>query len=125
MITSIYKQSMQGIPTYNDGYFDLYEIIQDEKHPNKENIKLIQKAFPFSEESIGDKLKFELKSRNIDVVKKLKCPQEKSINSLNVICIDDEYFHVANAYHFLDNGFAKTRLTLEKYKLNGDIIYDD
>ncbi|MDE6141317.1 MAG: hypothetical protein K2G03_01810 [Bacilli bacterium] len=125
MITSIYKQSTQGIPTYNDGYFDLYEIIQDKKSPNKENIKLIQRGYPFSEESIGDKLKYELKSRNIDVVKKIKCPQEKSIDSLNVIAIDGNYFSVVNAYHFMDNGFSKTRLTLGKYKLIGDVIDDD
>ncbi len=122
MITSIYKQSIQEIPTYLDGYFDLYRIECSDICPNKENLKLIQKAFPFSEESIGDKLKYELKSRGIDVVKKIKLSQEKSINSLNVVSIDGELFHVANAYHFYDNGFAKTRLTLEKYVFKGEII---
>lgn len=107
------------IPTYNDGYFDLYEIKQFGTFP-VDYLQLIEKHFAFEEQSIGDKLKFELKQLKVDIVYKIIIPQEKSINSKNVLEINGEFFHVANSYHFTDNdGFDKTRLSLEHYDLRG------
>lgn len=119
MNTSIYKSNIIQIPTYNDGYFDLYRIIQNGIFP-LEDLELIINNIPFEEQSIGDKLKYDLKARNVNVEFKIIISQEKSINSLNVIKINNDLYHVVNAYHFVDkDGFKKTRLSLEKYNLIG------
>lgn len=117
-----FKSDTIEIPTYNDGYFDLYRIVQEGKFP-VENLKLVVPKFPFKELSVGDKLKYELKERNIDIVLKILLSQEKSIDSLNVLKIDNKFYHVLNAYHFIDNdGYPKTRLSLENYYLKGKIL---
>lgn len=114
-----YKSNTIVIPSYNDGYFDLYKIEQKGIYPI-DILKLIAEGFAFTELSIGDKLKYELKERNIDVVFKIVIPQEKIIDSLCVLLIESKFYKVVNAYHFIDtDGFAKTRLTLENYILKG------
>ena len=47
---------------------------------------------------------------------KLRIPQYKGISSNNVVEIDEQLYHVYNAYHFRDtDGVLKTDLTLEVY----------
>lgn len=114
-----YKSNIIEIPTYNDGYFNLYRIRQSGIFPI-EYLELITNNFPFKEKSVGDKLKYDLKERNVDIDKKIIISQEKSIDSLCVIEIGKELYHVLNSYHYTDeDGFAKTRLSLEKYNLVG------
>lgn len=114
-----YKLNTIVIPSYNDGYFNLYRIEQKGIYP-VDILKLIDTGFAFAELSVGDKLKYELKERNIDVAFKVLIPQEKIIDSLCVLLIETRLYKVANAYHFVDkDGFPKTRLTLENYVLKG------
>lgn len=121
MNTSIYKSNTIQIPSYNDGYFYLYRIVQNGTFP-KENIQLInEEGIPFEECSVGDKLKYELKSRDIDIDLKIKIREEKSINSRNILEIDNKLYKVINVYHFTDvDGFKKTRISLGKYSLKGE-----
>lgn len=120
MNISAYKSNTTVIPTYNDGYFDLYEIYQKGTFP-KESIKLIQEKIPFEECSVGDKLKYELKSRNVDIDMKIKIREEKSIDSKKILEINNILYKVVNVYHFTDNdGFKKTRISLGKYVLVGE-----
>lgn len=119
MSTFHYNSSTIVIPTYNDGYFDLYKIEQKGIYP-VENLKLVAEGFAFKEMSVGDKLKYDLKERNIDIAFKILMPQEKTIDSLCVLNINNNFYKVLNSYHFIDNdGFKKTRLTLENYVLKG------
>ena len=119
MNISKYNSNTIVIPSYNDGYFDLYKIDQNGVYP-VETLTLVAKGFAFTELSVGDKLKYELKERNIDIAFKILIPQEKIIDSLNVLLIKNRLYKVANAYHFVDtDGFSKTRLTLENYNLRG------
>lgn len=119
MNTLNYKSNTIVIPSYNDGYFNLYKIEQQGIFP-VDILKLIAEGFAFTELSVGDKLKYELKERNIDVAFKILIQQEKTIDSLCVLLIENKFYKVANAYHFVDSdGFSKTRLTLENYILKG------
>ena len=86
-----YNSDTIVIPSYNDGYFDLYRIEQIGVYP-VETLKLIAEGFAFTELSIGDKLKYELKERNIDVAFKILIPQEKIIDSLCVLLIESKFY---------------------------------
>lgn len=122
MNTSVYKSNTIEIPSYNDGVFYLYKIVQEGTFP-KESIQLINKeGIPFEESSVGDKLKYELKARDVDIDLKIKIREEKSINSRNILKIGDDFYKIINIYHFTDNdGFRKTRISLGKYTLKGNI----
>lgn len=66
--------------------------------------------------SITDKLKYELNQRVENELIKIRIPQTKEIGSLNVLKIEEKYFKVYNAYHFINSdGFLETDLTLEYY----------
>lgn len=112
-----YKQNITEIPNYLDGYLELFQINQDDKsdYPLEYLTNLNQKIY-FEEISISDKLKYELNARNQNLYIKVRIPQYKGIGSLNVVKINEKYYKVFNAYHFVNkDGYPQSDLTLEEY----------
>lgn len=120
-----YKQNITNLPTYNDGKFRLFEIKQTDDTFPVEYLHDTEKDIWFEELSISDRLKFEAEERNKKITYKIRIPQIKTINSLCVVKIGEEYHKVYNAYHFTNkDGFKQTDLTLEEYprvKLEGEV----
>lgn len=112
-----YKGNITSIPTYNDGKFKLYKIMQkDGTYPDEYIKEVANKSMWFKELSISDKLKFDAEQREKNLTMKIRIPQTKEITSLNVLKIGKEYHKVYNAYHFTNSeGFKETDLTLEEY----------
>ena len=112
------KGSTTSIPTYNDGKFKLYKIMQkDTIYPEEYLQEVPKKTMWFNELSISDKLKFDIEQRERKITMKIRIPQTKEITSMNVLKIGNEYHKVYNAYHFTNNeGFRETDLTLEEYQ---------
>ena len=112
-----YKGNITSIPNQIDGVFEIFEIVQSDDVYPKETLVSTNKKMYFEELSITDKLRFVAEERNVDLSLKIRIPQTKQINSLNVLKISDEYFKVYNIYHFTNNdGFPMSDLTLVKYK---------
>ena len=120
-----YKQSITSLPTYNDGFFRLFEIKQTKDTYSVEYLHDTEYEIWFEELSISDRLKFEAEERKKKITYKLRIAQTKQIDSLCVIKIGEEYHKVFNAYHFTNkDGFKQTDLTLEEYprvKLEEDL----
>lgn len=120
-----YKQSITSLPTYNDGFFRLFETKQTKDMYSIEYLHDTGYDIWFEELSISDRLKFEAEERKKKITYKLRIPQTKNINSLCVVKIGEDYHKVFNAYHFTNkDGFKQTDLTLEEYsrvKLEGEI----
>ena len=112
-----YKQNITNLPVYNDGFFKLFAIKQTkDNHPIEYLQDVNMPDIWFEELSISDKLKFEAEERQKKIAYKLRIPQMKEINSLNVAKIRDKYYKIFNAYHFVNkDGFKQTDLTLEEY----------
>lgn len=112
-----FKLNITTIPTYLDGVFELFAITQseDSRYP-QENIISLNKSMNYKSISITDKLKYELGQRSENEFMKIRIPQTKEIGSLNVLKIENNFFKVYNAYHFINSdGFLETDLTLEFY----------
>lgn len=111
-----YKQSITNLPTYDDGYFRIYEICQNDDTFHKEYLKDTKRTMWFEEISISDSLRFETENRKKKLTLKIRIPQMKQLSSLHVLKIGKEYHKVFNAYHFTNkDGFKQTDLTLEEY----------
>lgn len=104
------------IPVFNDGRFRLYTISETTDIYPKEIPVPTDMYIWYQELSVGNRLKSDLKQQGIEVTTKLRIPQYKGISSNNVVEIDEQLYHVYNAYHFRDtDGVLKTDLTLEVY----------
>ena len=113
----LYKGNITLIPTYNDGIFEIFEIKQESSVYPKEKIVSTNKKMCYEELSVSDKLKFFASERDVDITMKIRIPQTKQINSMNVLKIENEYHKVYNAFHFTNkNGFKQTDLTLTNYE---------
>lgn len=120
-----YKQNITNLPTYNDGKFRLFAIKQTTDTYPVEYLHDTGKVIWFEELSISDKLRFEAEERKKNITYKIRIPQIKSIDSLCVVKIGNQYHKVYNAYHFTNkDGFKQTDLTLVEYprvKLEGNL----
>lgn len=120
-----YKQNITNLPTYNDGKFRLFEIKQTTDTFPVEYLHDTGKVIWFEELSISDRLRFEAEERKKNITYKIRIPQIKSIDSLCVVKIGNQYHKVYNAYHFTNkDGFKQTDLTLVEYprvKLEGEL----
>lgn len=137
----IFKPSITTLPTYNDGYFKLYQIKQKEmkgtaypieylvEFQDKKETGTNYNEIWYEELSLTDKLKFEAEERKKKITYKIRIPQLKEIDSLCVVEIDGKYHKIFNAYHFTNkDGFKQTDLTLEEYpraKFEKDVIKND
>lgn len=121
---SVYNSNTIEIPVYDQGYFYLYKISRKGQFPKDYISKVYEDKFFFNYQSVGYKLKYDLKDRDIDVDTKIVLEECKIIDSSHVVCIENKFYHVLSAYHQINkNGFAETILTLEKYK--NYILEDD
>lgn len=104
------------IPNYIDGKFRIFEIRQTEDVRHEEYLHDTTDEIWFEELSISDRLRFEAEEREKKITYKLRIPQTKTITSLHVLKIGQEYHKVYNAYHFTNkDGFKQTDLTLLEY----------
>lgn len=114
-----YNENTLSIPNYDDGKFEIFSICQTDEDYSREYLKKISnKSMWYQELSISDSFKFDLEQREKKIVMKIRIPQTKEIDSMNVLKIGNSFLKVYNAYHFVDkkDGFKKTDLTLEEYK---------
>ena len=137
----IFKPDITNLPTYNDGYFKLYQIKQREKEctaypieylvefEDSKNTGINYNEIWFEELSLTDRLKFDAEERKKKITYKIRIPQLKEIDSLCVVEIDGKYHKVFNAYHFTNkDGFKQSDITLEEYpraKFEKDVIQND
>ncbi len=112
----VYNSNTTEIPIYDQGYFYLYKISQKGKYPIDYIKKVRNDKFFFNYQSVGYKLKYDLKDRDIDVDTKIVLEECRVIDSTYVVCINDKFYHVLSAFHQINKkGFPETILTLEKY----------
>lgn len=121
-----YNLNITQIPTYLDGSFKLYEIVQEIYGYPKESIKRIDDAdFYFKQLSLTDKIIFENEKRDRKIQMKIRIPQNKNITSQNVLYIDKNFYKVFNTYHFTNtDGYPESDITLETYE-NPEVIESD
>lgn len=120
-----YKQSITNIPNYNDGFFQLYKINQSDDQFPEEYLTNLKTEIWFETISISDKLKYELNQRDTDRFIKIRIEQIKEIGSLHVVKIEDTFYKVYNAYHFVNkDGYPQSDLTLEEYP-NARVVDND
>ena len=118
-----YKLNTSTVPTYFDGYFDVYKIIDDDGVYPVDKVKLIVEMFPFELLSFYDRTKFEADARGIELTHKLRIDQFKELNSLHLLKINDEWHKVYNVIHFRNKeGYAQTDITLVKYDRKVEVI---
>lgn len=121
-----YKLNITTLPTYLDGYFELFEIKTTDDVLPVDYLQKTDLEFAFEFRSIGDRLRFEADAREVELTHKLRMDQTKMITSLHVLKIGDEYHKVFNTYHFTNkDGFKQTDITLEKYRQDIDIRGDE
>lgn len=118
-----FKSSITQIPTYLDGYFDLYAIVDDDGVFPIDKAKLVVEMVPFEMISISDRLRFEADQRQIEVTYKLRIQQDKSLNSMHLLKINGQWHRVYNVYHFMNkDGYPQSDVTLIYYDREVEII---
>lgn len=112
-----FNLNITSIPVYNDGSFELFEIVQDDKSFPFERIKqLYSDCFFYEELSLTDDIIFENDKRERKIKYKIRIDQDKDITSKNVLKIDNEYYQVFNIYHFKNkDGYLQSDITLQEY----------
>lgn len=112
-----YSLNITEMPVYLDGSFYLYKIEQANKTYPYEHIKLLfDDGFGYSELSISDSVLYENDKMERKISKKIRIPQDRLINSMNVLRIDNNYYRVYNIYHFTNkDGIKQSDITLEDY----------
>lgn len=121
---SNFKLNITQIPTYLDGYFDLYQIVQNEDDVFPiDKAKLVVELVPFELLSISDRLRFEADQREVELTYKLRTHQDKSLNSLHLVRLNDEWHKVYNVYHFRNKeGYPQSDITLVKFEREVEIV---
>lgn len=118
-----FKSSITDIPTYLDGYFDLYKIVDNDDVFPIDKLKLEVEMVPFKMISISDRLRLEADQRNVELSYKLRLPEYKTLDTMHMIKINDEFHRVYNVYHFTNkDGYNETDVTLIRYDREVDII---
>ncbi len=123
---SHFNLGITEIPTYLDGKFKLYEIIQSEKgYPYEKLKKINDNDYFYNQLSLSDSIVFENKKRDKKIVLKIRIAQDRSINSQNVLEIQGNFYKVFNIYHFKNSdGYFESDITLEEYN-NPEVIKND
>ncbi len=120
-----YKSNITEIPNYLDGKAYVYEIIQNDNDLKPiDKLKNTNNYLYYNEISVSDKLKFEAEERQIYDLCKIRVRQNKNLNSLNVLKINDKYYSVYNIYHFTNSeGYKESDITLTEYK--NELIFEE
>lgn len=101
-------------PTYEDGFFALYKVINDTSSDYPiEKLQDMEMEIWYRELSVFDRTKYEFDQGGVEITMKIKIPVYKVITSKHVLKINGELHRVYNAAHVKDkNGFWETELTL-------------
>ena len=92
------------MPIYNDGLFEVFEIIEDDSVQANTSLQSKDISMTYQELGISDRLRSDLDSHDIDIQLKIRVPYVKGfIDSMSVLKIDEHYYKVYNIYHFVDN----------------------
>ena len=120
---SHYRLNITEIPTYLDGKFELYKIIQQDKgYPYEKLVKDNDNDYFYNELSLSDTIRFENEKRNKKIVLKIRIAQDRNINSQNVLKINGSFYKVFNIYHFKNSeGYFESDITLEEYN-NPEVV---
>lgn len=104
-------------PSYNDGFFEIFEIKSNSKvlYPDEFLVPWNKKIY-FNEISTTDNIKILASDKKINISKKIRIAQNKLICSNFVLKIKNTYYSVFNTFHFTNkNGFPETDITLTLY----------
>lgn len=105
------------LPSYNDGFFNVYEIKSNDlvTYPDEFLIDLKKTVF-FTEISVTDTQKISASDRKINIIKKIRISQNKFLNPNHVLKINEIYYKIFNTFHFTNqDGFPETDISLQKY----------
>lgn len=118
---------MRKVPNYTDGYFELYDLMQDEESDFPiEKVRKRNMSIWFREMSVYDRIRYELSQAGKEVTMKIRIPQYKGIDSQCICKIGDVYHAVYNATHVISKeGFPETELTLVAPEKNLEEYEDD
>lgn len=118
------RKRMDRVPSYCDGYLDLYRVEEDTStdFPRMQLVDQKMQIY-FHEISVYDRLRFELGQGGKQVTMKIRIPECRSIDS-NCYCKIDGIFHqVYNAAHVMTDGmFPETELTLIAPEKNREVL---
>ena len=119
-----FKSGITELPTYLDGYFDWYELIDNDGLYPEDRVRLKVKNFPFELLSFTDRIKFEADQRDIEITHKIRTSQNQEFTSMSLLKIADNWHKVYNTYHFFNkDGYAQSDITLIRYE--GEVVIDD
>ena len=118
------KKTRDRLPSYYDGYFDLYKIQEDttSDFPRKTLVDVNMRVY-FNEVAVYDRLRFELGQGGKQITKKIRIPRCTEIDSNSYVKIDGIYHQVYNAAHIVTDGkFQETELTLIAPEKNREVL---
>ena len=108
---------MAVTPRYNDGIFDLYDIVDATEEGSDfpvRKIKLRMSGIQYRTEAIYDRTRLVFEQAGKDVTMKIRIPKWDGISSSCVCVIDGVQHKVFNKTDVLSKqGFPETELTLE------------
>ena len=112
-----YKLNTTDIPTYLDGYFDVYEVRDDGgTYPVTKLFHVVNKV-PFERLSIGDRLRIESDQQNINLTYKLRVDEHAPLTTKHYLRIDSVFHKIFNVFQFTNkSGYRQTDITLEEVK---------
>lgn len=112
------KTSRIHMPIYNDGLFEVFEIIEDDSVQANTSLQSKDISMTYQELGVSDRLRSDLDSHDIDIQLKIRVPYVKGfIDSMSVLKIDEHFYKVYNIYHFVDNnGFKQSDITLVNWE---------
>lgn len=122
------QEYKKGIPRYLDGELEIFEVYPVESDGGFfiDKLKSTGKKIKFERLAIYDRLKFEAKSRGIELTMKIRIPVIELGNYLYVK-IYNEFHEIANSAIIIDSrdNFKKTEITLMKYSQNFEVIENE
>lgn len=107
-------KEFNNIPSYMDGFFELYRLEEDESSDFPKNNLIDQNMKIFYRElNVYDQLRTDLSQEGKKVTLKIRIPQYRGIDS-NCLCKIDGIFHeVYSSTHVVNkNGCKETELIL-------------
>lgn len=116
---------MIRVPEYVDGYFELYQIVEDtSKDYPVETLKDMRMQIWFREISVFDRIRYEFEQGGKEITMKIRIPRFNGIDSKCACKIDEKIHIVYNAASVTSKeGFKETELTLirpgKDLKING------
>jgi hypothetical protein len=119
---------MNPVPEYTDGYFALYDIVDNSEgdYPNFSIRARNLGNIYYRDIAVFDRTRLTFEQQDIEVTHKIRIPRFSDISSNCVCLIDNQQFKVFNkADVFNDYGFPETELTLVTPTSEYEVIEND